>query len=258
MLHLRPVAKANASLKARMNRLEPPVPPIAVPASSRLRIALIGLAVLLYLALAATAASSGDDVLSVVCVMILVSVVLAPRLRARGALAWLAWFAIAAALGLLAALEHGAVALDLVPAVINLALAALFGTTLARGQTPLIARVIEAIEGRERLALPRVADYARGLTQAWTLLFVVQAVLLLGIVAARHGVLGNGAPAWAIGYLHFGGYLLPAVFMLGEFAFRRRYLHHIPHDSLGGFMQRLVRNWPRLLREHIDPADAVR
>lgn len=241
-----------------MNRHPSPDPPIAAPASSRLRIVLIGLAVLIYLALAATAAITGNNVLSVVCVMILVSVVLAPRLRAGRALAWGAWLIIAATLGLLAARDHGAIALDLVPAFINLALAALFGATLGRGQMPLIARVIIAMEGHERLALPRVADYARALTKAWTLLFVLQAVVLFGIVAARHGAFAGSASPLAIGYLHFGGYLLPALFMLAEFAFRRRYLNHIPHDSLGCFMQRLVRNWPRLLRDQIDPADAVR
>ncbi|MEO8010369.1 MAG: xanthomonadin biosynthesis protein, partial [Dokdonella sp.] len=143
------------------------------------------------------------------------------------------------------------------PAVINAALATLFFSTLARDHTPLIARAIIAMEGQERLALPRVADYARALTRAWALLFALQSALLLGIGVARHGAFGLAASPLAIGYLHFGGYLLPALFMLGEFTFRRRYLHHIPHDSLRGFMQRLVRNWPRLLREHIDPADAV-
>ncbi len=241
-----------------MNRLDPATAATVAPSASRLRIALVGVAVLIYLGLAATAASTGNNVLSVVCVMILVSVVLAPRLRARRVIAWLSWVTIAAVLALLAALDHGAIALDLVPAMINLALAALFGVTLARAQMPLIARVIIALEGHERLALPRVADYARALTAAWTLLFLLQAVLLLGIVAARHGAFAGTASPLAIGYLHFGGYLLPALFMLGEFAFRRHHLHDIPHDTLVGFIQRLVRNWPRLLRDQIDPADVVR
>ena len=257
MLHSSLFDMANASPPARMNRPDPTASPIvARPRSNAVR-GLIAVAVLAYVALAVTAATTSNGILSVLCVLILVTFVLASRLLAGRMTAWLIWFGAAALLVWLGARGQGVIALDLVPAVITTGLAWLFGSTLGRGHMPLVARAIIAIEGREHLALARVAGYARRLTEAWTLLFVVQAIALFAVVAARNGLLGSAPSSFALAFLHFGGYVVPALFMLGEYAFRRWYLRHVPHYSLRMFIERLAHNWPRLLRDSADPLDGA-
>lgn len=257
MLHSPLFAMANASPPARMDRPDPtPSPIVEAPRSNVVR-GIIAVAVLAYAALAVIAATTANGILSVLCVLILVTFVLASRLLAGRLLAWLIWFGVTALLVWLGARGRGVIALDLVPAVINAGLAWLFGSTLGRGRTPLVARAIIAIEGREHLALPRVAGYARRLTEAWTLLFVVQAIALFAVVAARNGLLGTAPSSFALAFLHFGGYVVPALFMLGEYVFRRWYLRHVPHHSLRAFIERLAHNWPRLLRDRADPLDVA-
>ena len=84
-----------------------------------------------------------------------------------------------------------------------------------------------------------------------------QAALLALIVAARHGLLAAPSSTFASAYLFLGGWCVPALFMLGEYAFRRWYLRDLPHDSPQRFMRRLAQNWPRLLRDNIDPVDTA-
>ena len=60
---------------------------------------------------------------------------------------------------------------------------------------------------------------------------------------------------WATSYLHVGGYLFPALFMLAEYAFRRWYLRHVPHVPPQVFVQRLIQNWPQLLRDAGTPIE---
>ena len=152
---------------------------------------------------------------------------------------------------------------DATPVLVNAALCVLFGSTLARGREPLIARIIDVIEGAARLALPRVSAYARALTQAWTLLFGVQAVVLATLVACiePEGVFARfgAAPPLHVGdggrwYLHFGSYALVGAFMLAEYAFRRWHLREIPHAPLPVFLAQLARRWPALVRRFADDA----
>lgn len=222
----------------------------AVPTPAWRRYLVIAL-VAIYLGVVLAAWSSGNDLLVAFCVFALVTAVLAKSLAARKLWAWLSWVVLSAGLLALTLNGNGRVALDLLPVAINLALAILFGLSLRKGHMPLIARAICAIEGPERLALPRVAGYARFLTTAWAGLFVVQALIfsimlawwLPGIAADK--MLHD----WGTTYLHVGGLLLPAIFMALELVFRRWYLRHIPHLSLLDFMHRLVSNWPDLLRD---------
>ena len=215
-------------------------------------------AVLAYLALAATAVLTANGWLAVTCAMLLVTFVLARGLVARRATAWLAWFAVGTMLGWLAWRGSGGLALETLPVLVNLAVAWLFGHTLAAGRTPLIARAIVAMEGHERLALPRVAGYARALTWAWAVLMAGQAMLLAWIVAARHGLFATAPGPLAGAYLYLGGWFMPALFMLGEYVFRRWYLRDLPHDSPQRFVRRLARSWPQLLRDSAAPIDARR
>lgn len=259
MLHLQITCMVIASLGARVNPQSAPKPASSAPASQpTLRRGLVA-AILAYLMLAVTAIVTGSNLLSAFCTLLLVSVVLGPSLRAGRIWAWLIWSLLATGLSLLAYGGRAQIALDSVPIAINLGLAALFGHTLFAGHTPLIARAIIAMEGRDRLAQPGVARYARALTIAWSMLLVTQAIVftvLLTWVLPQAQAIGDDRP-WTLAYLHFGGYLVPAAFLLLEYPFRRWHLRHLPHSSVVEFVQRLVRNWPDLLRDS-EPADSVR
>jgi uncharacterized membrane protein len=204
-----------------------------------------------YAALVLLAWFTGSDALSALCVVLLLSAVLAPGLRRRSRAAWSVWIVLVGAVVLLTFGGYGRTALDLVPLAINLGLAVLFGISLRSSHTPLIARAIIAIEGAERLALPRVAGYARTLTLAWTVVFLIQVVMfvLLMFWWLPRLAVDSQAHAWATTWLHVGGYVLPAAFMVVEYVFRRWYLRHLPHVPARQFAQQLIRNWPKLLRD---------
>ena len=63
---------------------------------------------------------------------------------------------------------------------LNLMLAAVFAATLRPGNVPLIVR-IEAPDGAAQLP-PKFVRYLRGLTHAWTVFFLLNAALSLGLV----------------------------------------------------------------------------
>lgn len=183
-------------------------------------------------------------------VFALIGLLLQSGLRRRKPGAWIGWLACAAALVALGHRGGGGLALDALPVVLNAAFCGVFACSLARGATPLIARIIEAIEGRARLALPRVAGYARALTWVWAILLGAQSVLLAGLVVrdlgmAAHTELSDSSWRW---YLHFGSFALVPAFLVVEYAFRRWWLRHIPHASLAQFLVQLARSWPALVR----------
>jgi uncharacterized membrane protein len=215
---------------------------------SQLRIVALALG---YLALVATAWITGNDLLSAICVVVLVSAVLAPRMGAHARGPWILWLTLVGGVVAMTLAGHGRTALDLVPLAVNLALAALFGHSLLGTHTPLIARAIVAIEGAEHLALPKVAGYARVLTAAWTALFLIQALAFVLVLGSwLPGLDGNDAMRrWVVSYLHVGGVLVPALFMLAEVGFRRWYLRHVPHMPPQHFFKLLVQNWPQLLHD---------
>ncbi|MBN8481589.1 MAG: xanthomonadin biosynthesis protein [Xanthomonadales bacterium] len=204
-----------------------------------------------WIGLAVLALARGDGLLAAACAFALVVVVLAPRLAARRVRAWIVLAVVAVLLGALVQRGHGLFALEALPVLVNLALAWLFGHTLVAGRRPLIARVILALEGEERLAERGVAAYARGLTLAWTLLLLAQAFVFAWLLGVRHGLLGWPPRVFAETWLVVGGWLVPIVFMVAELAFRRRRLPHVRHDPPRVFLQRLATNWPRLLRDTV-------
>lgn len=230
-------------------RKNPPAESVPIAASIQ-RTRLLGM-IIGYVALVLIAWVTGNDVLSALCVVVLVSAVLASGLRNGSRLAWASWIVLVGGIVLLSLNGHGRTALDLVPLMVNLGLAVLFGSTLTRGHTPLIARAIIAIEGVERLELPGVQTYARALTAAWAVLFAFQTVLFAVLIVwwLPQLPLDSRANHWTVTWLHVGGYLLPAVFMFAEYGFRRWYLRHIPHAPPREFAEQLVRNWPQLLRD---------
>jgi uncharacterized membrane protein len=63
--------------------------------------------------------------------------------------------------------------------VLNLMLAGVFGSTLRRGDTPLIVRIAEFDDG---VLAPQFRRYLRALTQAWAIFFATMAALSLLLV----------------------------------------------------------------------------
>lgn len=137
--------------------------------------------------------------------------------------------------------------LGAVPVVISGALAWMFARTLRAGREPLVARMARIIDGPERLRQPGVAAYTRGVTGYWAVLLTVQCLLLAvcGLLLAREG---HALAAFARLYLHVGGYLMPVLAMLAEYALRRWRFRHLPQLGLRSFLQRLMVCWPRIVR----------
>jgi len=230
-----------------------PTPAATAPSAPASRAFAFG--VLAYAALAIAGWLTGRTWLDVLAAFALVTLFLLPGLRDKRVCAWLGWLASGALLGLLAARGEGRFALDLMPALVNAILCSLFARTLGHGREPLIARFIGVIEGPDRLAMPGVAAYARGLTLAWVLLLGLQTLALVLLAALLPGgpLATSGwiepvhAPAWRW-YLHLGSYLVVCAFLVLEYTWRRWQLRHVPHLPLPRFLARLARRWPSLLR----------
>lgn len=233
-----------------------PIPPPLSNPARRPRLAAI--VVLAYLVVLALALASGRVWLDELAAFLLASLLLWPGSRRRSVAAGVLWAITALGIAALSLTGRGKFALDFMPVMVNAALCYLFASTLARGSEPLIARAIAVLESPARLALPRVAGYARALTRAWAVLLGAQATFLtiLILCAVPDGLIaGFGAepPIEISGglwrwYLNLGSYATVLAFLVLEYAYRRWYLRHIAHIPLLTFMARLVRRWPALVR----------
>ena len=195
--------------------------------------------------------------LSALAAFVLVTLILWGGLVAGRRIAWILWLAASTGGAALAWHGHAALGFLLLPVAINAAIAWLFGSTLAPGDEPLVARAIAAIEGEERLAAPGVASYARGLTLAWCLLLGAQALVLAAgaVLAVPDGALAVAGVAspWplprnlVLAYGHLGSYLVVGAFFALEYLWRRWHLRHLPHPGAREFFHNLARHWPRLV-----------
>ncbi|MDE2224587.1 MAG: xanthomonadin biosynthesis protein [Xanthomonadaceae bacterium] len=188
-----------------------------------------------------------------------------PRVwRRHSAVALCAWLALALLLLVPAVMGHAELALMALPVVFLSAVAWLFARTLKPGAEPLVARFIRLIEGDARLALPGVRGYARGVTVFWACVLAGMACLSLvvALLAWPGGwlvTLGITLPVRVPGsllvwYPEVGCWLLLLAAFAGEYLFRRCYLRHIPHPSVGRFATQIVRRWPMLVRGGDDRA----
>lgn len=189
---------------------------------------------------------------------LLLSVLMAPALAARRPLAWAVWLLTLAGMAWL--WMHGMVGLllECVPIAVNVLLAVLFGRSLQSGSTPLIARFIEAVEGRDRLKVPGLTRYARQLTWFWTLLVAAQALVLTVLLLCAEpggllGAFGLASPlhlpaGWAQSYVHIGGYVLIGTAFVLENAFRRWHLRHVEHPPMHDLAIGIAARWPQLVR----------
>ncbi|MBY8608409.1 MAG: hypothetical protein IOC39_14160 [Burkholderia sp.] len=135
-----------------------------------------------------------------------------------------AWLLTAAALWAARAplAQHFEWGLYLEHASFNIAMAFVFGRTLAAGQVPLCTRFATMIRGT---LTPPVARYTRQITLAWTLFFVA--------IAAVSTLLFAIAPI--VTWSTFANYLslpLVAVMFAAEHACRRFALPHVPQSRM--------------------------
>jgi uncharacterized membrane protein len=244
-----------------------PIPPsIQNPARRSRRGTLVLIA---YVGVLAAAFASGRGWLDAIAAFMVVSLVLWPGLRRLSPAAIALWVLAAAGIAALELAGHGELALDFLPVVINLALCALFARTLVPGSEPLIARLIGVVDSPARVALPRVAGYARTLTWVWAVVLGVQALLLAALIvcAVPGGLLarfGIASPLAIAGedwrwFLNLGSYATVIALLVIEYAFRRWYLRDIEHLSLPVFIGRLVQRWPALAHSIVhDEREEVR
>lgn len=189
---------------------------------------------------------------------LLLTVLMAPALSARRMLPWAVWLLTLAGMAWLWMDGMVGRLLECVPIAVNVMLALLFGRSLRHGSMPLIARFIEAVEGRDRLQAPGLARYARQLTWFWTLLLASQALVLSVLLlcaepAGLLGAFGLDSPVhlpagWTQAYVHIGGYVLIGSAFVLEHAFRRWHLRHLEHPRMHNLVIGIVARWPQLVR----------
>jgi uncharacterized membrane protein len=244
-----------------------PIPPsIQNPARRSRRGVLVFVA---YVGVVAAAFAIRRGWLGALATGMVASLVLWPALRRFSPAAIALWLVAVAGIAALAFAGLGDSTLDFIPVIVNLALCALFARTLVPRSEPLIARLIGVLESPARVALPRVAGYARALTRIWAIVLGAQALLLAVLILCEvpNGVLarlGVAPPITIVGndwrwFLDLGSYATVLVLLVLEYAFRRWYLRHIPHVSLPVFIGRLVRRWPAIVQSVVhDPRGDVR
>lgn len=217
-----------------------------------------------WLAHAATTAGSG--VLAAVALADIALIVLLEPLLQRRPWAWLLLAAVAAALWRLAQSPHALLPLLLVPVAFIALVAWTFGRTLRPGSTPLVTRMMLALEHPPSTSGPAPVDprqlrYTTRLTVVWAAMLALLALanLVLALVAVPRGLLaslGVAAPfavteaqwSWFANVLNYG--LVGGLFA-GEFALRKR-LFPGRYRSFPHFLRQMAAlgpdTWKRLLR----------
>jgi len=203
-----------------------------------------------YPLLAHLATLSARPGLIAASISLLVVLVLLPALREGRLLAWAVL--VGAVYGVYVALASGtALSLLLLPPVLlNGFMAWVFGRTLRKGRMPLIERAARAMRGPGAQLDDDVVAYARGVTQAWTALFVVLAGvnLALALIARPAGLLGVAGfdpavsvplSAWSL-FANVLSYLLIAALFAIEFVVRARRFPQQPYSGLIDFTRRLA------------------
>lgn len=214
--------------------------------------------VLLYPLLAHAAAVHGDQRLAAlalgdILIVLLLDGLLAGRLRPT----LLMLLAIPGLL-LLSRTPWAMLPLLVMPSLLLATVALGFARTLRAGRTPLIASIIEVLEGDDAANLPaRLGGYARGLTHAWAILLSSLALvnLLLALCAVPGGVLAslgidppitvsNTQWSWFANGFNYG---IVGLFFVIEFIVRRRCFPERVH-GFRHFATRLVRMGPAFWR----------
>ncbi len=191
-------------------------------------------------------------------VLLAVLVLLGP-LRQGRAWAFVAVAGLAALLGLERVRAWAPAAFFLSPIAINTGLAWVFGHTLVRGQTPLVARIVRLLHARDGVPDPAVWGYARSVTQWWTALFCFNALtcLVLALFAHPDGLLERLGvqPALSIPlelwsfHANIGCYALVGALFAIEYTIRCRRFPWQPFTGLIDFLQQVARLGPAVGEE---------
>ena len=203
----------------------------------------------------------GSVPLIVIALALLVTAAILPALARGSAAAWITTPIVAAGLWWLSHSTHAALPLYIAPIAVPGFMSIVFGASLLSGQTPVIAQLIRLMEPEETPD-DTVWAYARSLTLAWTLLFVLIATtnLLLALLAEPDGLLlaAGVTPAitvpqewWSL-FANVIGYLLVAAFFLIEYAYRRRRFPRQPYRNLLDFFRRVLAAMPHLVSNAAD------
>lgn len=142
---------------------------------------------------------------------------------------------------------HAHLPLLLPPVLFNLALGLYFARSLESGSTPLIERIVRALNNGQ-VPHPEVPAYARRLTVMWASLLISLAAInaVLALLATPQGLLHtfgfSPTPAvplamWSL-FANLLNYLIVAAVFLGEYAYRSR---RFPEHDYGGFVAFLKR-----------------
>jgi len=187
---------------------------------------------------------------------LLIAVAILPALSRGSAAAWIATPIIAAGLWLISRSTHAALPLYIAPVLVPGFMAAVFGSSLLPGQTPVIEQMIHLMQPPEGAPEADVWAYARRLTVAWTVLFVTISItnLVLALLAEPNGLLlavGVRPPIavpwewWSL-FANVIGYLLVAAFFLIEYAYRRHRFPRQPYRNLLDFFLKVLAVMPSL------------
>ena len=105
---------------------------------------------------------------------------------------------------------------------------------------------------------PELLAYARRLTRAWSLLFVLLATLnlALALLAVPHGLLVSAgvAPPWPLPqaiwslFANLLNHLMVGMFFVAEYAYRRRRFRGLPYRTLAQFVRGLAALGPAFWR----------
>jgi uncharacterized membrane protein len=196
----------------------------------------------------------------VIAALVLISLsILLPGLFARSPIAWVIAPLVAFALYTLARTGSPVIPLYVAPVLVPAFFAWVFGHTLARDRTPLISQLIRALHTGIEPPQPAVWTYARRLTAAWTIFFVVLAGtnLALALLAEPEGLLiAHGVrpfvtvpQEWWSWFANVIGYALVAAFFLIEYAYRRYRFPEQPYRNMFEFFKRVSAAMPSLMRQ---------
>ena len=212
---------------------------------------------LAYPVLAHAAVTKDSAGLAVAAIGVLAAAALLPALVRGSVGAWLAALATAFACWSLMEARVPELPLYAPPVLVPAFMAWVFGQTLARERTPLIAQLIRHMHAEaEREPEPAVWPYARRLTLIWAALFALIATVnfVLGAIAVPDGLLlaGGIQPpisvpqqwwSWFANGIDYG--LIAALFLI-EYAWRRRRFPDQPYRNMFDFLRRMMIAMPRL------------
>jgi uncharacterized membrane protein len=211
-----------------------------------------------YTVLAHLASAWQQPGYALAAMLALVLLLWAQPLWHRRAWAWLSLPLAVAGCWLLYRSGYAMLPLLLVPVAFVLLVAWVFGRSLRQGRTPLITRIVVALDGKPAEAIePRLLRYTRSLTGSWALVLVVLASLnlVLALIASPGGLLamlGVASPRtitpeqWSLAanLLNWG---LVGGFFLGEYLVRAR-LFPGRYRSFADFLRKMAGLGPAFWR----------